>query len=400
MLKITSNNKIKYNINNEDELLLSITTNLGIKNINMVGNVCVADWFNQLNNKSITITEYRKTVYSFFKSKSLFEEIFWTSRGFCEDEAAIIAKQRASQNGHKTMDKYSAEERTERAKIASAANKTMRLKLKDTNMVAYNKLFNTKIEFYLAKGLTIEDAQKALKRRQATFSKEKLINEHGEKIGLDILNSRNTKWVDSLNKNNDMSTINKKKAITLTNMQNKYGDVEGAEKYSHWVESNSWTLKKSISKYGESDGINRWRILCEKKGGNNKSVSTESIDCFKPIIDVLIDLDIEFYCGISGNKEFSLPFNNSIAFYDLTIPIWNKIIEFNGVAFHPRKSWDKVKWNNFVMPYKNLNATEKYNFDRDKIRNAENAGFEVLEVWSEDAQFDRVEEMMKFLNLY
>jgi len=58
---------------------------------------------------------------------------------------------------------------------------------------------NTDIKYYLNKGLSYENAEKALSERQATFSLQKCIDKYGEDIGLDVFNVRQTKWQNTLN---------------------------------------------------------------------------------------------------------------------------------------------------------------------------------------------------------
>lgn len=57
---------------------------------------------------------------------------------------------------------------------------------------------NTKIEYYLAQGLSELEAKKALSARQSTFSLEKCIKKHGEEMGHMVWYSRQTEWQKSL----------------------------------------------------------------------------------------------------------------------------------------------------------------------------------------------------------
>lgn len=71
-----------------------------------------------------------------------------------------------------------------------------------------------RIEYYLAKGLSIEEAQKALFERQSTFSKEKCIKRYGDK-GEEIWKTRQDKWQKTLKEKslNEIIEMNKKKAL-------------------------------------------------------------------------------------------------------------------------------------------------------------------------------------------
>ena len=60
-------------------------------------------------------------------------------------------------------------------------------------------LENTKIEYYLAQGMSEEEATSALSERQATFTLEKCVEKHGEVEGIRIWLDRQLRWQDALN---------------------------------------------------------------------------------------------------------------------------------------------------------------------------------------------------------
>lgn len=57
---------------------------------------------------------------------------------------------------------------------------------------------NSRIEYYLAKGMTEEEAREALSRRQSTFTLESCIKKYGPEKGLERFNARQEKWQKSL----------------------------------------------------------------------------------------------------------------------------------------------------------------------------------------------------------
>lgn len=61
-------------------------------------------------------------------------------------------------------------------------------------------LESTKIEYYLNKGLTEDEAREALSDRQSTFSLEKCIEQNGEEEGYRIWKERQEKWQNTLKK--------------------------------------------------------------------------------------------------------------------------------------------------------------------------------------------------------
>ena len=57
------------------------------------------------------------------------------------------------------------------------------------------------IEYYLKRGLNIEEAKLKLSERQKTFTLEKCIKKYGEIEGLKIFNKRNEKWAKKMSQN-------------------------------------------------------------------------------------------------------------------------------------------------------------------------------------------------------
>lgn len=57
---------------------------------------------------------------------------------------------------------------------------------------------DTNIEYYLNKGMSIEEAKLALKERQTTFSLDKCIKKYGKEEGIKKFQERQEKWIHSL----------------------------------------------------------------------------------------------------------------------------------------------------------------------------------------------------------
>lgn len=72
---------------------------------------------------------------------------------------------------------------------------------KTNNTTKSNCNYNTTIEYYLNKGMSEEDAIKALCDRQKTFTLEKCIEKYGEEEGIKKFFNRQQKWLKSLYKN-------------------------------------------------------------------------------------------------------------------------------------------------------------------------------------------------------
>lgn len=76
-----------------------------------------------------------------------------------------------------------------------------------------NKNNNVRIEYYLQKGMTYEEARKALSKRQNTFSLEKCQKKYGKQKGKEIWEARQQNWLNTLNSKSDeeINDINRRK---------------------------------------------------------------------------------------------------------------------------------------------------------------------------------------------
>lgn len=84
---------------------------------------------------------------------------------------------------------------------------------------------STKLEYYLTKGMSIDEAKSALSTRQKTFSKDLCILRYGEELGNKVWNDRQTAWQHTLNSKSEeeISDINQRK------IRNGYQSTSKAE---------------------------------------------------------------------------------------------------------------------------------------------------------------------------
>lgn len=76
-----------------------------------------------------------------------------------------------------------------------------------------NRENTTNAQYYIDRGMSVEDAEEAVSKRQSTFSLEKCIEKHGEEEGIKVWKARQDKWQDTLNKKpiEEIERINKAK---------------------------------------------------------------------------------------------------------------------------------------------------------------------------------------------
>jgi len=147
------------------------------------------------------------------------------------------------------------------AEFQSVNSKKFRSKYSKEEM---KKFTNTCIEYYLERGFSQEESIKLLNERQSTFSLDKLINKYGEEKAIEMMNDRNTRWQQSLNENNNMEDVNKRKdSASLEYFIAKNGDTdETREKYRvscyNLGSSSRGKLRSVENRLNISKGIRRY----------------------------------------------------------------------------------------------------------------------------------------------
>lgn len=85
-----------------------------------------------------------------------------------------------------------------------------------------------------------------------------------------------------------------------------------------------------------------------------------------------------------NNREFFLRCDDNIYFYDLVLHDIKYIVEYQGVAFHPKSLSD-----DFRVPFESMGTKEDlWNRDRRKEQLALSHGFKVRYIWSDNADSD------------
>ena len=162
----------------------------------------------------------------------------------------------------------------------------------------------------------------------------------------------------------------------------------------------TFTLEKCIAKYGEEEGTKRyierqknWSAKVEEQyqQGLFSKIPHSQNSCIyskfeKDIVDSIIeslDIDInDIYCYKTSQfrlENTNEDCKNKIFSYDLTIG--NKIIEFNGDFWHMNPD---MYDSDYVHPYSNLSAEEKWEIDEIKLNCAFQNGYEVLTIWEQE----------------
>ncbi len=180
----------------------------------------------------------------------------------------------------------------------------------------------------------------------------------------------------------------------------KHGLIKGVEIYKDFANKikATHTLKWYIDKYGEEKG----QIMFDKRYGTPCKASKRSLKYFIPLYKLLrgkrlLREDLKF--GLKGSREMRL--NNY--YYDFTICSKKIIFEYNGIHVHPKPTWlkdDIEKWNRWRNLWTKKSADECLKRQQDKIKLANEKGFTVIELWSDESyetNWNKIKEVINSL---
>lgn len=197
-----------------------------------------------------------------------------------------------------------------------------------------NAIKTTNIEYYLNKGMSMEEAKKALHDRQNTFSIEKCIEKYGELDGYAKWEERQEKWKKKLQK--------------------------------HFIENGDG---RSIQSGIANELFNKIDYILFGSDGARKSKEA---------------IREKYLYNKDTNKGYS---------YDYCYR--NKFIEFNGDYWHMNP---KIYNANDINSTVNENAQTIWDKDKDKENLANKFGYEVLSIWEFDYKENKQREINKCIN--
>ena len=274
---------------------------------------------------SETSKEIWKKVKQEGKTRGGWSKKHFIELGFSEDDAEIEMKKRSK----------------------SRENKMKEFRKKFFGTDEYKKYSNCCIEFYLNKGLSLEESEILLRERQTTNTLENYIKKYGEEEGIKKFEDRKKKWSKDMEERYQRGEYNR-----VSNLYNLFS--------SH-VEFDF--CKKLISKL-EKLGIDINRIFTF----NTKQQ--------------------QYYIHYNGRKYF----------YDFVYINGNKrkIIEFNGDFWHMNpKKYNENDYNKLMYKF----AKEIWEDDKNKKNIAESQqNFEVCYIWEYDWRENEDRELNKCIN--
>ena len=186
--------------------------------------------------------------------------------------------------------------------------------------------------------------------------------------------------------------FNKSRAVTITNLMEKYGEIEGHNRWNKYIDKQRITksFDYMVNKFGYEKAIDINKSKASTSGNYYSEISQE---CFRKIDNILNNKFTTYFA--TKNYEYVFNIGSHNVMLDYYIKELNVCIEFNGTVFHgdPRvfeadshpNPFDKDKtasdiWENDSYRYKKLN--ELY-------------GIQTYVIWENDYQTIDLE---KFIN--
>lgn len=150
--------------------------------------------------------------------------------------------------------------------------------------------------------------------------------------------------------------------VSLEWFQDKYGQVDGEKKYrSRSDEKRNDAIKSKIWLHA-SDGP-AWSKVSQELFWNLYQRVSGRFRCI-----YFGELNHEYSCGTNRN-------------FDFVVVDTKRVIEFNGLAFHPKPGIAGGKWR---QVYTNKTVSEVEEMDRNKMMSAVQNGYSFYVVWEDD----------------
>lgn len=231
-------------------------------------------------------------------------------------------------------------------------------------------------EYWIEKEGSIEEGINRYKEHMSSrphFSQEYCIEKYGQKEGYRIWKERNDNWISGILSKDpeELERINKSKAVTLEKMIAKFGEEEGTIRY------NDWLFKIATATSG---------VMFSKEG------SKFFLRLYKKLRKLgIIDHRSEVMFGTKSTSEFMIRHESGYSFYDFFIPKLDFIVEFNGVAYHPREgdfAWKSAR---------GVSYEDAINKDKFKHRLAVDSGYVIEYVWSDADKESEIERLCNIL---
>ena len=301
------------------------------------------------------------------KERSNFCIEYWLKKGYSEKEGKEIISKMQSERSKKAVGKRPIVNK----KYIEALGKDC------------NKFFRERsvwcVEYWLKRGYSKNDAEKKVSEYQTELAK------------------RNASKSKSERRKNSVRCIEHW-------LEKGYSEKDAKEKVAEM--QSTFSLKKCIKKYGETEGLKRWKERQEKwqdslnkTGFHQLGYSKISQELFSEILKKYPEEEKDFVFYEDKNREYTLKNDNNFYYrYDFCDLNKRKFIEFNGDIYHANPKMFKP--SDKPNPFHDQTAEELWKIDEDKKNIAKRNGFEEFVVWEKDYRENKekvINECLDFL---
>lgn len=201
----------------------------------------------------------------------------------------------------------------------------------------------------------------------------------------------------------DFDNFNKSRAVTLKNLIQKYGEIEGTIRWQNYCERQAYTntIGYFVEKYGQDQGIQKYKEVCKEKSHSIENICKRYECNVEAAVIILQDRinqnnfisnserlfvdELEKIIGQSldysyKTKQYCVYGNNKANFFDI---VHNKrAIEYNGDYWHCNP---KTFSENYYHNTANKLAKDIWNEDKKKLNLLKKErNIDCLVVWESD----------------
>lgn len=201
----------------------------------------------------------------------------------------------------------------------------------------------------------------------------------------------------------DFDNFNKSRAVTLKNLIQKYGEIEGTIRWQNYCERQAYTntIGYFVEKYGQDQGIQKYKEVCKEKSHSIENICKRYECNVEAAVIILQDRinqnnfisnserlfvdELEKIIGQSldysyKTKQYCVYGNNKANFFDI---VHNKrAIEYNGDYWHCNP---KTFSENYYHNTANKLAIDIWNEDKKKLNLLKKErNIDCLVVWESD----------------
>lgn len=315
---------------------------------------------------------------------------------------------------------------------SSHTEEKYRLKYGDDWEIKWDKYLKSKSsgrEALISKHGEIEGVKKFEEyndKRKKSGKKENLILKHGKEKYEDIINSKKSGSLESLIlkygeeegkiKYKEIN-IKKTKYSTLDGLIEKYGETEGVERYERRRITSSPIFQQLKNKYGTEKALVVYqtykdkRLIAQDHNLEKININKKKVSRFSKMSDGCVSKESDSFFKelenflrrplIYGSKKIEHKLFDDVNmkqyYFDCYDSQSNTLIEFHGIAYHPKMG--DFGW---ISPF-GRTYEEVLNYDTLKKNFALNSGYNYLVVYSDDVKLKhykitKIKEISEILN--